>query len=263
MIPNIIHFIYGLDPSFGGKPFMLFHYLAIKSAYEINKPDKMYFVCAYEPASEWFEKARPYVELVKVTPPAQIFGNELNHYAHKSDIIRLERLLEFGGIYLDLDTISVRPLTELLSNDFVMSEEHHLWSNSPDEPLQKYYKGLCNAVILSSSNSPFLQRWYDAYKTFRSKGKDEYWSEHSVAVPGNLAKVYNNEITVLPQQAFFYPSWEEGELEKLFTQYHVYPEAYVHHLWESVSWDYLSRLTVFTILNEKTTYNNIARKYLI
>ena len=49
MIPNIIHFIYGLDPSFGGKPFMLFHYLAIKSAYEVNKPDKIYFVYAYEP----------------------------------------------------------------------------------------------------------------------------------------------------------------------------------------------------------------------
>jgi len=38
MIPNIFHFCYGFTKDFGGKPFSLVHYLALKSAYEINRP---------------------------------------------------------------------------------------------------------------------------------------------------------------------------------------------------------------------------------
>lgn len=263
MIPNVIHFIYGLDPTFGGKPFKLFHYLAIKSAYEVNKPEKIYFVYAYEPSSEWFDKIKPYVELVKVTPPSHIFGNKLYHYAHQSDVIRLERLLEYGGIYLDLDTICIKSLAFLLKNDFVMGEEYHLWSESPNEPLEKYYKGLCNAVILSTSDSPFLKRWYESYSTFKSKGKDDFWIEHSVVIPGKLAKSYSNEIKILGEEAFFYPSWDETSLKNLFTEVNEYPAAYLHHLWESVAWPYLENITISSILKEDTTYNKIAKGFLL
>ena len=47
MVPNIIHFIFGLEKKFGNRPFSIFHYLAIKSAYEINEPDKIYFYYKY------------------------------------------------------------------------------------------------------------------------------------------------------------------------------------------------------------------------
>ena len=64
MIPNIIHFIFGLQADFGNRPFMPFHYIAIKSAFDVNKPDKIYFICAYEPQSEWFDKCKPFIEIV-------------------------------------------------------------------------------------------------------------------------------------------------------------------------------------------------------
>ena len=262
MIPNIIHFIYGLDPSFGGKPFMFFHYLAIKSAFEINKPDKIYFVCEYEPQTEWFEKAKRYIEIVKIISPKNIFGNPLCHYAHQSDVIRLERLLEYGGIYLDLDTICVKPLTNLLEYDFIMGEEYQLWSEDANVPLKKYYKGLCNAVILARSDSSFLLRWYESYKSFRSKGKDQLWSEHSVIIPGQLAKSFSKEIEVLGEEAFFYPSWDEQGLKDLFEEDRLYPNAYVHHLWESAAWKCLSHISPQSVLSQDTTYNKIAGRFL-
>jgi len=49
MIPNIIHFIYGLKEDFGGIPFSLVHYLAIKSACEVNRPEQINFYFRYEP----------------------------------------------------------------------------------------------------------------------------------------------------------------------------------------------------------------------
>ena len=263
MVPNVIHFVYGLVPSFGGKPFMLFHYLAIKSAYEVNRPDKIYFVCAYEPASEWFEKAKQYIEIVKITPPEQIFGNTLHHYAHQSDVIRLERLLEYGGVYLDLDTICVKPLAPLFINEFVMGEEYVMWSQQEDELPQKYYKGLCNAVILAQPGSSFLLRWYDSYKSFRSKGKGHYWAEHSVIIPGQLAKEYPNEVLVVEEEAFFLPSHDTEGLKNFFEDNLSFPKAYVHHLWETVAWEnYLSNITASSIIQNETTYNTLARRFL-
>ena len=39
MIPNIFHFVFGMAPDFGGKPFSLVHYLSVKSALTLNQPE--------------------------------------------------------------------------------------------------------------------------------------------------------------------------------------------------------------------------------
>lgn len=62
MIPNIIHFIFGLERNFGNKPFGLSHYLAVKSAYIVNNQAKIQFFYRYEPIGEWWEKTKPCVE---------------------------------------------------------------------------------------------------------------------------------------------------------------------------------------------------------
>ena len=110
MIPNIFHFCYGLAEDFGGKPFSLVHFLAVKSALEVNRPDEIFFYYKYEPKGEWWDKTKKIVTMVKVIPPDMIFGNELVHVAHKADILRLNILIEKGGIYLDLDTINDAPI---------------------------------------------------------------------------------------------------------------------------------------------------------
>ena len=128
--------------------------------------------------------------------------------------------------------------------------------------IKKYYKGLCNAVILARSDSSFLLRWYESYKSFRSKGKDQLWSEHSVIIPGQLAKSFSKEIEVLGEEAFFYPSWDEQGLKDLFEEDRLYPNAYVHHLWESAAWKYLSHISPQSVLSQDTTYNKIAGRFL-
>lgn len=96
MIPNIIHFVFGLDKNFGNKPFGLTHYLAIKSAHVVNNPVKIQFFYRYEPIGEWWEKAKPFVEPIQITVPRKIFGNKLYHFAHKADVVRLLVLGNYG-----------------------------------------------------------------------------------------------------------------------------------------------------------------------
>ena len=73
-IPNVFHFAFGFQSDFGGKPFGLVHYLAIKSACEVNSPAAAYFYCKHKPEGFWFEQATPYITYVPIEPPVEVFG---------------------------------------------------------------------------------------------------------------------------------------------------------------------------------------------
>jgi hypothetical protein len=278
VIPNIFHFVFGMAPDFGGRPFSLSHYIAIKSAIEINKPEEVIFHYDYEPQGEWWQKIKSYLTLKQVKAPEQFMGREITHVAHRADVIRLQALKETGGIYLDLDTICVKPLTDLLHHSFVIGKELKApyvpknWRQKIKFALRSKLglikttseeTGLCNAVLLSEKNSAFVNLWLQEYKSFRSKGRDKYWNEHSVVVPERLAKQNPQYLTVAGPYNFHYPLYDKLGLCSMFEEVTEFPEAYLHHVWESFSWNaYLSKLSVDEIKNHDTTYNLLARKIL-
>jgi mannosyltransferase OCH1-like enzyme len=60
------------------------------------------------------------VEPVLVTAPKEIFGKRLRSFAHQADVLRLEILMREGGVYLDLDTITLRSFEPLMGDRLVM-----------------------------------------------------------------------------------------------------------------------------------------------
>jgi hypothetical protein len=251
MVPNQFHFVFGLEENFGGKPFNIIHYLAIKSAYDLNKPDAIYFYYTYEPSGEYWDKIKPYLTLVQVDAPTEIFGNTLTHVAHKADIIRLQALYENGGIYMDIDTICVKPFTSLLKEKTVLGIQGDKY-----DPTIPY--GLCNAVILAEKESEFIEHWLNQYQSFNS----QQWDTHSVQLPLHLSQILDVPITILPYTSFHYPLYTQEGVEDLFKYDKEYPEAYAHHLWESNSWPLVKDLNEETIKTKDTTYNKIARKFI-
>jgi len=67
------------------------------------------------PTGEWWERAKKFVTPIEVSVPRKIYGNKLYHYAHKADVLRILILLKFGGIYLDIDTVWIKPFKPLLN----------------------------------------------------------------------------------------------------------------------------------------------------
>ena len=204
-------------------------------------------------------------------------GRRLYHVAHKADVVRLQALKEHGGIYLDLDTICVKPLHSLYGHSFIIGQElkpeyiPKNWRQKIKYAIRKRFhgetknevNGLCNAALLAEKGSPFVNLWLDTYSSFRSKGRDKYWNEHSVFVPIKLAGENPGKITLLGPYAFHYPLYNKPGLESMFEKVVDFPDAYLHHLWESFSWEkYLSRLTVKDIFEKDSTYNRIARRFL-
>ena len=298
-IPNNIHIIYGLAEDFGwgeyehfvsevGKhmkrpaadSFNIMRYLAIKSAYEVNKPDNIFFYYCYEPHGEWWERAKKYITPIKVEAPKEIFGNPIKSYAHQADVIRLQLLIEEGGIYLDSDTLCLKPLTPLLEDGgFVMGQEGN-------------EAKLCNAVMLSEKGSEFAKEWLSRYVDF----DDDNWAGHSIELPYRLSKEYPNLIRVMNNKAFTWPLYHSEHLRWFYRNGVSYvpcdysdgvvstmggtlktdedcSESYVIHLWagKSVTNEFVKDfpdnpmedwMTVDNIRNIDTPFNKLARRFL-
>jgi hypothetical protein len=231
-IPKVIHYCFGMAPNFGYKPWSLVHYACVKSAITRIKPERVCFHHEYEPSGPWWELTKPFVELVKIKAPQEIFGNPIKNVAHRADVVRLETLIKHGGIYLDCDVLVHRDFDDLLDNSFVISQEG---------PNAQEIISLSNAALLCEPSAPFAKRWYENYRTFRG----ERWAEHSTALPLTLARMFPEEIKVLPYNTFCWPLWYESHLKMIFesNQPTIAKAVYGNHLWESHTWErYLENL---------------------
>src|ERR1700691_1241250 len=99
-IPKILHYVFGMARDFGGKPWSLVHHVCLKSAVERINPEEVFFYYEHEPTGPWWALGRQLLTPVKITAPREIFGRPLEHVAHRADVVRLQKLIEFGGIYL-------------------------------------------------------------------------------------------------------------------------------------------------------------------
>jgi Glycosyltransferase sugar-binding region containing DXD motif len=248
-VPKILHYTFGMASDFGGKPWSLVHHVCLKSAVERIAPQKVFFYYEYEPSGPWWELSRELLTLVKIEAPREIFGRPLAHVAHRADVVRLQKLIEHGGVYLDADVLVQRSFDDLLDNQTVLGQEG-----------QDAEWGLANAVMLAEPQSPFLRRWLEEYRSFRG----EIWNEHSVHLPRKLAHAHSTEIRILPATAFFWPLWTEEHLDWIFASNRPIPldQTYANHLWEGKAWKYLEDLTPQRVRSVDTNFHRWAKPML-
>jgi SAM-dependent methyltransferase len=252
MIPKKLHFIFGLSRDFGGKPFQFFHWAAIRSA-QVNNPDyETHFWFSHKPDNYFFEDLESSLVLHKIEAPNEVFGRPIPHVAHKTDLLRLFVLQEHGGVYQDLDTFTVRSFDSLLDHSFVMAREM----------VENKTVGLCNAVILSEPNHPFIANWIERFRHFRSVGRDQFWNESAVVWPWLIYSENPCGATVLEPESFLIPDWTRQGLEDLLINTEVFPDAFTHHLWESFSWHALCRHNERNSGTSQSTYSNLLKSHL-
>ena len=220
-IPNIVHVIFFYNASID---FNFVQYVAIKSARIINK---CVILIHYDvmPEGKWTTllKMDDTIKWICVpNKPTHIGVKEIKKIEHVVDIYRLLLLYEFGGIYLDLDTICVRPWELLLENKFVGGIESKNDINV----------GMCNAIMMSEARHPFLKKWLDFYEHVFDP---DSWAEASVYLPLMILETNNfleeDKIKICVPEVFFKPDW--SECEKIWTdETSCIPESLITlHLW--------------------------------
>ncbi|WOO76631.1 uncharacterized protein LOC62_01G000258 [Vanrija pseudolonga] len=256
-VPSIVHYVYGLDESL---ELPYFAYLAIRSALEVLRPERVLFHCVYEPRGVWWERVRGQLEVVAARNVTVVGVNDapVVHYAHKADILRLEAIRDYGGTYLDIDTFVLRPFTRLYDYDTVLGMEAA--ANEADDMAPK---GLCNAVIIARPDAPFITRWLASYDTF----DESQWADHSVVMPWTLARAYPHLATILSHRAFFWPLWTPDGLREVHEETedggYDFDAAgqLAYHAWESVAARYLRKVDPEAVLAGKTGFTRMARRF--
>lgn len=173
-VPPIVHYTIGFKFNFQ-------HYLAVKSAHDRIRPQHIYFHAENEfPKSVYFHRAVTefHAILVQARFVNYVHDRVVEVPEHRGDIIRLETLIRFGGIYLDTDVIVLQPFDVFLHDEMTI-------------PAENAY-GLNNGIIIAKRCSRFLLRWYDRYKDFN----DSQWAYHSVIVPLQLYQADNTGVRV-------------------------------------------------------------------
>ena len=255
-IPNIIHYIFGLDEQ--KEEFKFVYYLSIYSNYLINKPNIIYFHYQYLPYGYWWDKIKNIVKLNYVNGNNMFWGNKkIVKFAHKADKLRLDILYKYGGIYMDIDTISYKSYQDYLNYDFVIGIQEENYKN---ENITLY----CNAILFSKKNNIFIEKWIKEYENhFIPQG----WCEASVHLPSiifnNLSINEKSNIKILEKECFYYPLY--NETEKIFENNleEINSKLITLHFWNTFSSIYINKILNFEWAQENNSLYSKLMKNII
>jgi glycosyltransferase involved in cell wall biosynthesis len=271
VIPRDFHFVFGLEEQH--EPFHFIHYLSIESCRRTNDPRTIYFHFKHLPWGPWWERIASHLQMVEVELVEEVLAADYSRgyvppsyrYAHHADFIRLDALIEHGGVYADLDTIFVRPFpAELFEAPFVIGSEIPV----PDELTGELRPSQCNAVLMSEQNAPFARAW----RVRMGGALNGTWSNHSGFLSQALSEEMPEAVRVEPEATFFpFPADLKG-ISQLFTEQHPIPaETLSVHLWAHLWWRRDRRdftdfhagwATPSVIRRARTTFAELARPYV-
>lgn len=162
VIPNIVHYV-----RYKSKRLSFVEYICLRSAYVKQKPDFI-FVHTDSPHGlkgkywRWIKREQDLYNRVVILPsemPTEVFGHKLNHlyrFYHASDVVRLQVLKRYGGIYLDNDMFVINNLDKYRKHEMTVS-----WPDGENRTIG-------NMIVIANRNARFLARWLDNYRDYRS-----------------------------------------------------------------------------------------------
>lgn len=141
-------------------------------------------------------------------------------YAYTSDIIRLDVLNRFGGVYLDTDMVVNKPLDPFLTL-------HAFWS-------MQFSNAISTSIIGSEPNNPFLEYLLNKYDSYSfsmiqqgkipetnneiiTKALIDYYPEFRLT---NAKQTLADNTLIFPKEFFVFPSFHKkmDYTDHLFTK---------------------------------------------
>ena len=200
-IPKHVHFV-SLN-----HPFSFMEWLAVVSARNKIKPDKITVYTDGLQDSCWWRRALPYIDhqIIHTLPGANVLNRVgIRLVEHKSDFLRLSILYHSGGIYIDSDILSLNSFDPLLKHQMVLSEQCGSEVNVALMMSQKHSCVLCRFAHLSCKNF------------------NGGWVTHSVGALSSFVKSLDKErddVAILPWKSGFHPMCYNAKgLDELYTK---------------------------------------------
>jgi mannosyltransferase OCH1-like enzyme len=206
MIPKIIHHVWTSNNKFKEK-FHSFRFSWIK-----HNPDWSFYFWTIDNLPESIDQG-----------VLEVLSDEKYNYVIKSDILRLEILKKYGGIYVDTDIECLKSFDDFLNLDFFVGYED---SNF-----------LCNALIGSSQNNVIVENLLLASLENLKNHSVEFSNRHpnKITGPHLYTKIIKDSTSnyKLFEKNIFYPiSYKEKKNLHLNN-----PASYSKHFWSGTDDD--------------------------
>ena len=215
-----------MKEDFGDKPFSFSNYLNILSAHQVNPDYEIELLYKYEPQSNYFKKLNSFCKLTQINNIPQTLNNKpVDRVEHICGYLRIKKLYEEGGIYLDTDVICVKSFNDLLNGECILGTE---WQS----PKAEKACGTSDAIILAQKNSSFLKKWIDDYHFCY---ENKWYAYNGCARPFDLSKEFPDEVNILPVESFCKYSWYKDGFHDLFEKDSSLENAYTLHLFSSIN----------------------------
>ena len=126
------------------------------------------------------------------------------HIACATDIMRVEILYDHGGVYIDADSIALKPIQDawFINHPFWAVQDHTQW--------------VANGTIGAHKEHPILKDYLE-----RIAGPHEYWEYGARMLTDCLV---NTSATILPTYTFYPTGWK-GQKAK------IKGKVYAKHVW--------------------------------
>jgi mannosyltransferase OCH1-like enzyme len=154
LVPNLIHYI-----NLNQKEISFAQFLSIISSWKVQKPNRIYLhcdLCEYE--GKYWNKLNEISEIKSILKVEKIFNFDSSIFRkkpgwihHKSDVLRIIVLMNYGGIYLDNDMILIQSLDKYRHYEMCVS-----WDSDND--------GIGNQVLIANKNARLLRAMFDGYR---------------------------------------------------------------------------------------------------
>ena len=229
-IPKIIHLIY-----FKERDLCNYHLRCINSMLKYMPDYKIIIYNDIEPINNsiWNElKQNNNIEIKYKERPSHFDDYKLNYVQYQADIVRLEILYEYGGIYLDLDILLIKNFDTI----FTSNKDLYISKDSPNKD-----SGLINAFMAAKPKNEFIKIWLNKIK---AGIRMNIW-EYNISVTNkkllekNLHYKYKYNIEIIDYHHFFPIDWRDKHIYESIQPYNFKIDTYGVHLWDTILHDVL------------------------
>jgi hypothetical protein len=169
-VPNVTHYVW-----YNQRKLSFFHFVSFISVLRFMRPCVILINGNIIPSGNYWKfilDLYPNIVHVFREITSTLFGKKVKFIEHVSDIWRLEALLRFGGIYLDTDTVLVKPIDTLRRFPCTMFR-------------QTKNKTIGSAFIMAERNATFIREWYNWYALYYINSSYTY---NAMQYPSGLAR---------------------------------------------------------------------------
>ena len=181
MIPDIIHMIYPVTEK--TRPWSAINSLAVKMARKHHK-DRMYiWTNDYKKIPL---EIRNRVGIAECKLPTEIDGVTIPYPQYIADVMRLQILHDYGGIYMDTDVLLQKPIEHLLfQNNLILS-----WEGADR-------RSISNALMIAPPKHLFIEEWL---RRIPQAIQSNTWAYGGVVLPAKMASnpYLNENLTIMP-----------------------------------------------------------------